>query len=98
MSALNNKQIKHLKGLAHELKPIVIVGDKGLTSSVTDEISNAINHHELIKVKIRADEREDREQMINQICQRTGATFIQRVGHIVTLFKRNKEAKIALPK
>ena len=57
MSALNKKQVKHLKGLAHELKPIVIVGDKGLTGSVTDEISNAINHHELIKVKVRADER-----------------------------------------
>lgn len=98
MSALNNKQIKHLKGLAHGLKPIVIVGDKGLTNSVTDEISNAINHHELIKVKVRAEERDDREQMINLICKRTGATFVQRVGHIVTLFKRNKEAKIALPK
>lgn len=98
MTQLNNKQIRHLRSLAHDLKPIVIIGDKGLTQAVTEEIKNALDHHELIKVKVRAEERDERQQMISQLTSRTGSTFIQQVGHIVTLFKRNKEAKIALPK
>ncbi len=98
MNKLNNKQVKHLKSLAHSLKPVVIIGDKGLSQSVIDEIINTIDVHELIKVKIRADEREERQEMIEKITKKTHSLFVQRVGHIVTLFKRNKEAKIALPK
>ncbi len=95
---LSNKQIRHLRGLAHDLKPVVMVGDKGLTDNVIEELNIALDAHELIKVKIRAEEREERDAMIETITQKTSAQFIQRVGHIVTLFKRNKEAKIALPK
>ncbi len=95
---LSNKQIRHLRGLAHDLKPVVIIGDKGLTHAVIDELEIALNAHELIKVKVRAEEREDRAKMIDTMTKKTAATFIQRVGHVVTLFKRNKEAKIALPK
>jgi len=98
MNNLSNKQIRHLRGLAHDLKPIVIVGDKGLTQSVVEEISNALEHHELIKVKVRAEEREERDAMIDTMTRKTGSSFVQRIGHIVTLFKRNKDAKIALPK
>ena len=98
MNNLSNKQIRHLRGLAHELKPVVIIGDKGLTQSVIDEISNALESHELIKVKVRAEEREDRQHMIETMTRKTGSEHVQRVGHIVTLFKRNKKAKIALPK
>lgn len=95
---LSNKQIRHLRGLAHDLKPVVMIGDKGLTANVIEELEIALNAHELIKVKVRAEEREERDQMIEKLTQKTGSTFIQRVGHVVTLFKRNKEAKIALPK
>jgi len=98
MNTLSNKQIRHLRSLAHELKPVVIIGDKGLTPSVLEEIKSALDTHELIKVKVRADERDEREQMIASITQKTGASKVQRVGHMVTLFKRNKEAKIAIPK
>ncbi|TQV73802.1 ribosome assembly RNA-binding protein YhbY [Aliikangiella marina] len=98
MSKYTNKQIRHLRSLAHERKPVVIIGDKGLTQGVVDEIKNALEIHELIKVKIRTEEREDRNEMINLITQRTGSTQVQLVGHIVTLFKRSKEAKIPLPK
>lgn len=94
----NNKQIRHLRSLAHGLKPLVIVGDKGLTQAVIDEINSTIATHELIKVKVRTEERTDREQIINTITKRTASEKVQQIGHIVTLFKRNKEAKIALPK
>lgn len=95
---LSNKQIRHLRGLAHDLKPVVMVGDKGLTANVFEELDIALNSHELIKVRVRAEEREERDEMIKKITQKTGSVFVQRVGHIVTLFKRSKEAKIALPK
>ncbi|MGX5175202.1 ribosome assembly RNA-binding protein YhbY [Aliikangiella sp. IMCC44653] len=98
MKDLNNKQIRHLRSLAHSLKPVVMIGDKGLTNAVLEEIASALDVHELIKVKIRTEEREDREAMMTQITQKTQSSKVQRVGHIVTLFKRNKEAKIALPK
>lgn len=98
MNTLSNKQIRHLRSLAHDLKPVVMVGDKGLTQAVLDEISSALEIHELIKVKIRAEERDERQQMIDKICQKTASANIQRIGHTLTLFKRNKEAKIALPK
>lgn len=98
MNKLSNKQTRHLRSLAHGLKPVVIIGDKGLTQAVLAEIDSALETHELIKVKVRADEREDRQQMIETITKKTGSANVQRVGHIVTLFKRNKEAKIALPK
>jgi len=98
MSNLTNKQIRHLRSLAHDSKPVVIVGDKGLTQAVIGEIDNALEIHELIKVKIRTDDRDERQKMIESISKKTGSVKVQRVGHIVTLFKRNKEAKIALPK
>lgn len=98
MKSLNNKQIRHLKNLAHSLKPVVIIGDKGLTNNVVDEIKQALESHELIKVKIRANDKEERQTMIGTITQRANALKVQRVGHIVSFFKRNKQAVIALPK
>ena len=55
---LNNKQKQHLKGLAHPLKPVVMLGNNGLTEGVLAEIELALEHHELIKVKIAAEARE----------------------------------------
>ena len=98
MSALNNAQIRHLKSLAHPLKPVVLIGEKGVTQAVIDEIGVALKAHELIKVKIRCEEREERDGMIEQICRKAGAQKVQRVGHTLTLFKRSKAMKIALPK
>jgi len=94
---LSTKQISHLRSLAHALKPVVMIGDKGLTDSVVNEINLALDSHELIKVKVRAEDRESREQMINTITKKTAAERIQQIGHIVTLFRRSKAMKIGLP-
>lgn len=98
MNNLSNKQVRHLRKLAHSLKPVVIIGDKGLTQAVIEEIDNTLNIHELIKVKVRAEEREERQAIVEQMIQKTASSKVQQVGHIVTIFKRNKEARIALPK
>jgi len=98
MAKLNNSQIKHLKGLAHDLKPVVMIGDKGLTEAVMEEIKIALDAHELIKINIRADDREERTDIINKIVKKTQSSKVQTIGGKLVIFKRSKEAKIAIPK
>ena len=96
--ALTNPQKRHLKALAHHRKPVVIIGDSGITPAVLHEILLALDHHELIKIRVNAEDREAREAMIEEICATAEAALIQRIGHIATLFRRNPEApRIELP-
>ena len=53
--SLNNRQLRHLRGLTHQLKPVVMVADRGLSENVMAEIDAALNHHELVKIKLRSD-------------------------------------------
>ena len=87
--ALTDRQRKQLRTLAHPRKPIVIVGQKGLTDNVMEEINLALDHHELIKVKVNVADRDERSAAVEQICQQTGADLVQRIGFIATLFRRN---------
>ncbi len=95
---ITNKQIKHLKSLAHSLSFILQTGDKGLTDAVQDEIAIALKAHELIKVKLNA-EREERDEMIEKIKDVQDCEIVQYIGKTVVLFKRNSDKpKIELPK
>lgn len=98
MPTLAKKQLTHLRQLAHEIKPIIIIGNKGLTESVMEEIKLALEHHELIKVRVNAGEREARTEMIEQIKNECDAEIVITIGHIVGLYKPAKEPKIILPK
>ncbi|WP_339721566.1 ribosome assembly RNA-binding protein YhbY [uncultured Paraglaciecola sp.] len=95
---LSNKQKQYLKGLAHSLKPVVQLGNNGLTEGVLAEIDGAINHHELIKVKIPTDDKEEKSLIIDAIVRETGAFKLQTIGHVLVLFKQSDEKKIELPK
>ncbi|MFO1372553.1 MAG: ribosome assembly RNA-binding protein YhbY [Candidatus Competibacteraceae bacterium] len=92
MSTLTNPQKRHLKALAHHRKPVVIVGDNGVTPAVMQEIVQALDYHELIKIRVNAADRDARDAMIADICVLTTAVLVQRLGHIATLFRRNPEA------
>ena len=70
---LSNKQKQFLKGLAHPLKPVVQLGGNGLTEGVVAEIDNALNHHELIKVKVPTDDREEKALIMDAIVRETNA-------------------------
>ncbi len=95
---LTNRQKRHLQALAHDRKPVIIVGANGLNEAVMDEMERALSHHELIKIRINAADREARAAMITQIGQTLDADVVQRVGHVATLFRRNREAsRIQLP-
>jgi len=95
---LNKKQIQHLKGLAHSLKPIVLLGSNGLTEAVIAEIDYALNHHELIKVKIPTDDREVKGLIVEAICRETGATKVQVIGKTLVIYRQSDEKKIHIPK
>ncbi|WP_411727352.1 YhbY family RNA-binding protein [Methyloglobulus sp.] len=79
---------KKLKALAHCLKPVIMVGQAGLTDAVLAETEIALITHELIKVKIRA-ERDQRNHISEQMCATTGATLIQKIGQVAVIYRLN---------
>jgi RNA-binding protein len=95
---LNKKQIQYLKGLAHSLKPVVLLGNNGLTEAVVAEIDFALNHHELIKVKIPTDDRETKALIVEAICRETKSTKVQVIGKTLVIFRQSEEQKIRVPK
>ncbi len=88
---MDKKQKRHLKARAHHLKPVVITGQLGLTEAVLAEIDSALKAHELIKVRINAEDRQARREMVRQICDRLDAKLIQILGHVATLYRENPE-------
>ena len=96
--AVNDKQKRYLKGLAHPLKPVVMIGNKGLTETVLAEIDNALEQHELIKIRVSGQEKADRLAMLNDIATKTSSNFILMIGHIGVLYRPAKEPTIQLPK
>jgi len=88
---LSSQQVRKLRGFAHALKVIVIVGNNGLTESVLNEIDNALEQHELLKIRVNAGDRDERDAMIATICEKTGAELIQRIGHVAALYRANPE-------
>ncbi|QSX30888.1 MULTISPECIES: ribosome assembly RNA-binding protein YhbY [Shewanella] len=95
---LTTKQKQYLKGLAHSLKPVVLLGANGLTEGVLAEIDNALAHHELIKVKVASEDRELKAAIVDAIVRETQATKVQLIGHVLVLFRQSEDMKIALPK
>ena len=94
---LSDAQKRHLRGLGHHLKPVVWVGQHGLSNNVMLEIEQALDSHELIKVKVAAD-RDTRRTLSGQICEKTDADLIQGIGQMLVLFRRNPDKpRIALP-
>jgi len=91
---LNEAQKKHLKRLAHHRKPIVQTGANGLTDAVLVEVERALKDHELIKVRLVAGDRTERSAMISEVCERTQAALVQRIGHVAVLFRSNPEKPI----
>jgi len=95
---LSKNQIKFLRSLCHDLKPVVMLGQKGLTNEVLHELDIALNHHELVKIKLSVDDREERAKMIDEICARSEADKIQTIGKTISLYRPNlKKPVIALP-
>lgn len=95
---LTEKQRRHLKGLAHPLKPVILMGNAGLTDAVVAETQRALSDHELIKVRLPGLEREERDAALQNLAQRTESTMVTRIGHVAVLYKANPRLpRIVLP-
>lgn len=93
---LDRSQQKHLKALAHSMKPVVRVGQNGVTDAVIAEINRALDDHELIKVKIPGS-RDERLSLVSSICGTTQACDVALTGGVAILFRRNaRKPKIEL--
>ncbi|MFO2623223.1 ribosome assembly RNA-binding protein YhbY [Legionella pneumophila serogroup 1] len=80
-----------LKAKAHHLKPVVLLGAKGLTEAILAETNVALLAHELIKVKINGAEKEDRMQMAEELCEQLHAELVQMIGNTLVLYRKNEE-------
>jgi len=97
--ALTAAQNRFLRGQAHGLKPLLQVGGKGITDALVTQLDGALEHHELLKVEVAAEDRETRDAMIEELAQRSGAALVQRIGHVAILYRPSKDKRqIVLPR
>ena len=89
---------KFLRGRGHSLKPVITVGDAGLSESLLKEFESTIRRHELIKVRVRAPQRSERDKLIDDLCVRGSACLISRIGNVALLYRPDTEKpRIILP-
>ena len=95
---LSERQRKYLRGLGHALDPVLLIGQHGVTPAVIAEANRALHDHELIKVKFRGAEREQRDAGLAQLATETGSVLVQRIGHTALYSKRrNDRPGIVIP-
>jgi RNA-binding protein len=95
---LSEKQRRHLRGLAHALKPVIRLGAAGLTEALAKETARALHDHELIKVKAPGGDRAVRDALFNDLAQRTGSALVHRIGNVAVLYRpREQLPRILLP-
>jgi RNA-binding protein len=95
---LSEKQKKHLRGLAHALRPVSRLGSAGVTAAFLTEMEAALTHHELVKLKVTAASRTERNAAIEAVAARTGAVVITRIGNVAVLYRPCPAgARLALP-
>lgn len=97
MKQLNPEQRKYLKAQAHGLKPVVMIGQAGLTEAVIAEAERAIKAHELIKVRVLGDDRDAREAWFMALCESLGAAPVQHIGKLLLLYRPAEKPRLVLP-
>lgn len=95
---MNSKQIAHLRSLAHNLNPVVMIGNNGLTENVLKEIETSLKAHELIKIKVFGDDRDARIQVLEEICEKTAAIAVHHIGKQLVIYRASETPKIVIPK
>ncbi|MGY0504572.1 ribosome assembly RNA-binding protein YhbY [Luteimonas sp. e5] len=97
--ALTTAQSRFLRGQAHELKPLLQVGGKGLGDGLLAEFEQLLEDHELVKVRIAAEDRAARDALIAALGERSSAALVQRIGHVAVFFRPSRDKRrIVLPR
>ena len=88
---LNNRQIRTLRSESHrlQLKPVVMIGQNGLSENVQQELEQALLHHELIKIRLPALDKPGKQELITKMCEAVDAELIQSIGHVIVVYRRN---------
>lgn len=101
MKKLEGFQRKYLRGLAHSMKPVVFVGQKGLTPGILQSTESALDRHELIKVKfIDFKEKDQKSEIVSALESETCSEAVGMIGHTVILYREQgdpERRKIVLP-
>ena len=87
LPTLSDRQRRHLRGLAHELQPVVRLGSAGLTDAVARETDQALTDHELIKIKAPGGDRAARDAVFEELAHRTGSSLVHRIGNVAVLYR-----------
>lgn len=95
---LTPKQRSYLRGLAHKLNPAVQTGKAGMTAAIVKEVERNLKDHELIKVKLGFDEREEFLAAAAELASSTSSELVQTIGRIVVLYREGEEPEIVLPR
>jgi RNA-binding protein len=96
---LSSSQIRYLRGLAHPLKPVLLLGGRGVTAGVLKELEQALDDHELIKVRLTGDDRAARAADLARLVESSHAEIVQTIGRVAVLYRRNDDKpQIALPR
>ncbi len=90
---MNKEQLLNLRKQAHHLKPVILIGQKGLTEAVINEIDLALKAHECIKIKISGVEKPERQTINNQILSSVNAHLIDTIGHVLVIYRKNEQSK-----
>lgn len=98
LKSLTEKQKKYLRGLAHAREPVVLIGQGGLSPAITGELATALGAHELVKVRARVGDREQRDTIFTELAQQTQSTLVQRIGNVGVFYRARKDSpRIILP-
>ncbi|KRG67841.1 ribosome assembly RNA-binding protein YhbY [Stenotrophomonas terrae] len=96
---LTSAQNRFLRGIAHDLKALLQIGGKGVTPAFLAELDEVLERHELVKVKVAAEDREARDALIDEMVQASASALVQRIGHVAVLYRPAKEKRqIVLPR
>jgi RNA-binding protein len=96
---LTNNQKKYLRSLAHDLKPIVMVGQQGLSNAVLAELESTMTKHELLKIKVRANDRDEKQQIVDKILNFSKAVLVQVIGGVLIIYRPfDENPSIILPR
>ena len=87
MQQLTSAQRRELRAQAHGLNPVVSIAENGLTDSVLKEIDVCLKAHELIKIRVFGDSREDRIAYLERICDELGAAAVQHIGKLLVVYR-----------
>lgn len=93
---LSNNRKKEMRAIGHNLKPIIMIAEKGVTEAIDMELERALNDHELIKIKININDPEYRKNLSSEICSKHQAILVQRIGKVALIYRKAKKPNAKL--